>query len=305
MDKLKDFHRKFRFFIRSQELRYLAYRELPFVWVKNRKLNYKIISLNEASGHKKSDTIFVLGSGPSVSNLAKEQWECISKHDSFGINFSFLLNFVPTFYSMEDGKIKWYRDFIEQKFKPYRKRFSETIWFISERHTFRFIHPRLTPGFFPVNPMCCFYDYPRAIELKEDRDFTEEDFTRYSLVYRGSLSVVLHLVDRIGYKNIVLLGVDLHTCSHFFDDLEYMEPCVEKNIEDMKPLIEKDRNIRDDGEVKFESMIPKGGKYRTMEEYLYALNDLYLRPNGRCLYVPNRNNMLYPRLDLYPWRNNL
>lgn len=290
MNILKSLYREFRSFIRSQRLRYLPYRKIPFIWLKNRRLNYKIISLNEVKRYKKSDTIFILGSGPSIKELTKEQWQHISKHDSFGINFSFLLDFVPTFHSMEDGKTSWLRSFIEQKLKPYRKKFSNTVWFISNRHLSRFIHPRLTPNFFPENPICCFYKFPKQINLKEDRPFRVEDFTENSIIYRGSLSVVLYLIDRLEYKNIVLLGMDLHTPEHFYNNMPEMEEYVKR---------EKAVYVGD----KFEYMIPKNNKFRPFDEYLYALNNFYFNPKNINLYIGIKNNLLYPKIKIYNWNN--
>lgn len=290
MNGLKGLYNKVRFFIRSQKLRYLPYRKLFFVWLKNRHMRYKMISLHEGKTYKKSDTIFVLGSGPSINKVTEEQWDYISKHDSFGINFSFLFDFVPTFQSLEDGKIKWYRNFIEERFEPYRKKLSRTVWFISERHMARFIHPRLTPQFFPENPVCCFYKYPKPIQISEDRPFRKEDFLNNSIVYRGSLSIVLYLIDKLEYKNIVLLGIDLHTSQHFFYDMNEMKPYVEyqKKIHD--------RNI-------FHYMIPKPGKYRPFDEYLFALNNLYFRPKNINLYIGTKDNLLYPNLEVYSWNS--
>jgi hypothetical protein len=291
MNTLKSLYREFRFFIRSQRLRYLPYHKIFFIWVKNRKLNYKIIALDEAKEHKKSDTIFILGSGPSIKELTKEQWQHISKHDSFGINFSFLLDFVPTFHSMEDGQTKWMRGFIEERISPYRKKFSNTVWFISNRHLSRFIHPRLTPEFFPENPICCVYKFPKSIELSEDRPFIREDFTKNSIIYRGSLSVVLYLADLIGYKNIVLLGIDLHTPEHFFYDM----PEMEEYVKIQKAIHDKD---------KFQYMIPKPNKSRPFDEYLYALINFYFKPQNINLYIGHKENLLSEGLRLYPWSEN-
>lgn len=286
MDKVKNFIKKIKFFIRSQRLRYLPYRKVLFTWISNRQLRYKMISKDEAKKYKRSNIIFVLGSGPSIKRLTKEQWEYIGQHDSFGINFSFLLDFTPTFHSMEDGKIRWYRRFMEERLQSRRKRLSETVWFISERHLTRFIHPRLTPLFFPENPICCIYKYPKPIILNENRPFRKEDFIKNSIVYRGSLSVVLYLIDKLVYKNIVLLGIDLNTPEHFF-----------YNMEEMKPYVEYQRKRHD--KDKYQYMLTKPGKYRPFDEYLYEVNDLYFKPKGVNLFVGSTESILADRIPVY------
>ncbi len=51
--------------------------------------------------YKKSDTIFILGSGSSVNDLTEENWTVINSHDSIGFNFWLIHEFVPTFYFIE------------------------------------------------------------------------------------------------------------------------------------------------------------------------------------------------------------
>jgi hypothetical protein len=104
------------------------------------------------------------------------------------------------------------------------------------------------------------------------------------------MCVGLHFADLLGYRNIVLLGVDLHTPRHFYDDHE---------------VLKEERNKyntfhRDHSEGLFESMIPKGNQFRTMEEYYYAVNQLYFRPKGVNLYVGNASNTLCPAINEYP-----
>ncbi|MCK4809394.1 MAG: hypothetical protein KAS99_00450 [Candidatus Omnitrophica bacterium] len=287
MSVLKIFYRKIRAFIRNQKERYIPYRKIISVWLKNKNQPYKMISLDEAKRYKKSDTIFILGSGPSIKDLTQEQWKHIDKHDSFGINFSHLLDYVPTYYSLEDGHTKWFRRFVEEKLRPYRKKFSSSVWCISDRHIGRFIHPRLAPAFFPENPLCYFYKFPPTLEFKEDRPFRKEDFAK-SIIYRGSLSTVLYLIDKIGYKNIVLLGIDLHTPEHFFYNMKEMEEYVK---------MQKDIHDKD----KFQYMILKKNKVKPFDEYLCALDKLYFAPKGVNLYMGGRDKVIYPRLKIYKW----
>ena len=88
------------------------------------------------------------------------------------------------------------------------------------------------------------------------------------------MCVGLHFADLLGYRNIVLLGVDLHTPRHFYDDHEVLKD--ERN--------KYNPSHRDHSEGLFESMIPKGNQFRTMEEYYYAVDQLYFRPKGVHLY---------------------
>ena len=68
------------------------------------KKNYKNITLNELRDAKSSETIVLLGSAPSINDITQKEWEQIKTCDSFGINFWYLNDFVPTYYFMEPPK---------------------------------------------------------------------------------------------------------------------------------------------------------------------------------------------------------
>src|SRR5690606_5685681 len=51
--------------------------------------------------YKRSDTIFLLGSGPSINRITAQQWANIKQHDSIGFNFWLAHKFIPTFYMLQ------------------------------------------------------------------------------------------------------------------------------------------------------------------------------------------------------------
>src|SRR5205823_1453288 len=66
-----------------------------------RSLGIALLHQVDLSTYKKSDTIFLLGSGPSINHISPDRWACIAQHDSIGFNFWVLHPFVPTLYSFE------------------------------------------------------------------------------------------------------------------------------------------------------------------------------------------------------------
>jgi hypothetical protein len=268
--------------------RHVTYPRQIVRWFKNRNLQFRIISFEEARGYKRSDTIFILGSGPSIMDITPAQWSHIKKHDTFGINFSFLLDFVPTFHQQEYGRMGWRMKDIFMETLSRRESYNKTVWFISSQDNKRGLHPRYTPELLPKNPLCCIYKHPPAIKWESDRPFNKESFKR-SVVYRASLSRVLYLVLEMQYKHIVLLGVDLETPAHFYDDMEEMKEFSIKR----KEYILK-HNID-----KFDSMFYKAEKYHPFDVYLYALNDYVLKPKGINLYIGRKGGLLYPKIPYY------
>jgi hypothetical protein len=270
----------------ERKLRYLGYGAQAWAWL-TRRPDWETFTLAELAARRRSDTLFVIGSGPSIRELTPGQWAHVGRHDSFGVNFSFLLDFVPTYHVMEDGKRPWHRALTRQVLAPRRGKLAPSIWFISNRHTRRLIHPRYTPELFPEPARVCEFVMPPRLLLGRDRPFTAADFAE-SLRYRGTMSLVLHLGRALGYRRFVLLGVDLHTPRHFFEGLPEMRPYLENVSDDQL-----------DDRRPFPLMEVKDGLFRPLDEFLYALNELDFRPHGRELLVGHPGSVLRPRLAGY------
>lgn len=255
-----------------------------YLWIKNYNHPYQWVDPNDWGNFKQSDTIFIFGSGPSINEITENQWEIIKRHDTFGLNAAFLLNYPTTYYYL--GHELSSRNVMLKAFSDKRSLFNDTLWFYQSKSLYRLIHPRIIPEYFPTRVKLAHYNWPPNINLDMDRPFQESDFQQ-SLSYRNIMSFALHIVDYLGYKNIVLLGVDLDTYGHFYDNYEVMK--VE--VKDYKNKMSKN--------VVFESMIPKGNKYRTMEEYYYAVNELYFKNKQTNLFVGNKYNLLSPKIPYY------
>ena len=161
------------FFLKDDNRPYISFVDRLKIRLKKGENYHKIINLSQMQKFKRSDTIFLLGSGPSMLDITKEQWKYLNKHDTFGINYSFLLDHIPRFHHQETGRTKASREFFKIIFSSKRKMYHKTIWFVSSREYKRRLHPKYMPEFFPENPTCCFYKYPFPVEMKENRPFTD------------------------------------------------------------------------------------------------------------------------------------
>lgn len=289
--KTKDFLHDVKGILKDHhQHKYISYSAALGNWIKNRDINYEIYTLETVKKFVTSDTVFVLGSGPSLNLLTKEQIGLISKHNSFGINFSFLKEeLVPTYHLMSYERNKSDQQDIMDRLIPRRKLYQEVVFFLSHKALLRLAHPRTIPSFFPINPKCCLHVLPKSINLEKIRPFSDEDFDK-TLFYRGTITLVLDLVLGLGYKNIVLLGVDIDKPKHYYDDMAEMKYFVEK--------LNKYREENAFGE-KREAMVPKGNKYHSIDVYFFALKDYLERRRGVKLFVGYKDNMLYPKLPAY------
>ena len=190
------------------------------LWLKNRDYAYSFVPQAKWAEFKTSDTIFLFGSGPSVNDITSAQWQIIQKNDSFGLNYVFLTKQPMTYFYL--GYEPSSNQILSQSFKKeYRRIYSNSLWFVPTKVFYRLTHPRTVPEFFPYNPMIAKFSIPPAIIIRNGQSFTKNDFEK-SLLYRGCIGIGLHMACLLDYKKIVLMGIDLHTYKHFYDDFEVM-----------------------------------------------------------------------------------
>ncbi len=272
-------------------VRYVSIPKTILNWYKNGEKKYICLSLKEVNNkYQKSDTIFILGGGESINDVTDEQWDHIAKHDSFAMNWWPVHPFIPTFYYTNYPRQKKYRDKLEEAITRRKKDYINTVFFVSgNRATKRGIHPRILPGFFSANPICCFYNYSNPIQLAKEEPFAAKSFEK-TLYYRGGLSLILDLVNQMEYKNIILMGVDLRNRVHFYDHHPNMQWQFQLGYS--IPL-EVKRN------EKQSTTLTKGGTKLPMDQYLYAVNDYYFKPGGINLFVGSDKSILEPKISLY------
>jgi hypothetical protein len=288
MNRIREEYAAFKksFFLK----RYFSLMDAFAKWNQNKDIPYSMVSFDQWKKFKKSETLFIFGSGPSINDLTPDQWAHIQRHDTLGLNFAFLTKRPMTYFYLgyePDSKDSIFNNFTSDV----RELYKDTLWFYPTFNYYRLLHPLTIPEFFPPNVKIANFRFPTPINLLNDRPFMAEDFKK-SLTYRGVMGVGLHLADILNYKKIVLLGVDLHTYRHFFDEIETIkEERVHYNA-----MFEKVGY--------FESMIPKENKFRTMDEYYYGVRELYFNPKNIEIYITTEDSILRPRMPLYNWNLN-
>jgi len=268
--------------------RYVGFRDAARRWKANAEVAYDIFGLEGALRFKTSDTVFILGSGPSLGRIQGPIAEEVSRCDSISLNFSMMYPHTkPAYLLLSYEREGIARDVLCRELAAHRARLADSVFLLSRKMLWRLGHPRVLPEFFPENPLCWLYDIPPAISFSTARDFRDEDFDK-TLVYRGSMTVALHVAVTLGYKNIVLVGVDPNTSEHFFDSYPSMTDYVE--FQKSRPHIKR---------VMTENMYPKTGKIHAIDVYLYALREYLARKKGVQLHVAFEDSVLCPGLPAY------
>jgi hypothetical protein len=257
------------------------------------KYSLKLIDQFKSDFTRKSDTLFILGSGDSINMIDDTQWDEISKHDSVGFNFWLLHKFVPSFYVFEESLDKE-RNFIFYKNLYVKKDDYKNTPFIVKDIEYKGISTELIPSNLRNN----IYLSTEMVIQNTDSKYLEYFFIkginfiksknkkklRVLLKKSGSLSYLLFLGEALGYKKIVLCGIDLNNSKYFYDRY---------NIENLTiPINYKNKDYIHPTNERTKTNTP-------MSEVVLLINDLLLKREGVKLYVGNKISALYPSLDCY------
>ncbi|WP_282611380.1 hypothetical protein [Pelagibius sp. Alg239-R121] len=193
---------------------------------------------------RKSDRVFILGSGPSINKLLQSDFDQISKDDSWGLNLWFVHDFVPGFYFTQLGK-KTVRgaavmDLLDDMFLKVASKYKDTKFiikggdfqhgyeifetdgfkkFAKSGHTSISVLPvLLIPKGVQNDPLTLFDDLRRAALLSHGSGVCPP-----VPQIRNSIGLLIMLAVQMGYKEIVLCGVDGKSNDHFYDQEKYLE----------------------------------------------------------------------------------
>ncbi|MFU2109639.1 hypothetical protein ACLRAH_03740 [Glaesserella parasuis] len=207
---------------------YIFFRVI-FLKIMNRLKSINQINFEEL---KKSDTLFILGSGSSINDLSSSDWEHISKHDSVGFNFWFLHDFVPSYYVYEESLDQRRNDIFYEILDDKKELYKNTVFLVKDIErkgkTLHKIPSSIKNNFYLAPSMSFtsnFLDENKFFYmLNEIIPFLKKvNSNRIRLLFnrKASLIYIVMLSYLLGYKKVVLCGVDLNNNHYFFDDVKY------------------------------------------------------------------------------------
>tara|TARA_B100000900_G_scaffold387880_1_gene379476 strand:+ start:202 stop:1077 length:876 start_codon:yes stop_codon:yes gene_type:complete len=253
----------------------------------------KPLIINDLIHKKKSDTLFILGSGSSINHISDKLWHRISEMDSIGLNFWILHDFVPTFLKFElplrdnQERSKLFSEYFEDKWQLYEKSTLIYNHYNDEQPLPAFIKSKLEikDFYFPK------YLYvPGTLESTVEMNLNSyfnyiKFFQSKSILFAktGSLISTISIGLLLDYKNIVLCGVDLSDTKYFFDDNYYKSKF---------PDIDADQP----GEVHL--TIDKSKKSITIDTIIKILNYINVK-RGNNIFIENSSSVLSNILPVY------
>ena len=244
---------------------------------------------------KTSDVLFVLGSGPSINRISPERWRAIAQHDSAGLNFWLFHPFVPRFYFFESiGDFEpGYNEFLAvagRRAADYRE-VIKVVTFVhgSGQQTFGQVFQG-DQNFYAASALQTPARNEReigfAIEYLARRGAFDAGAGRQPFFkHASSLSLMISVATCMGYKKIVLCGVDLKTQEYFYQD--------PKLFPEGAKLETAPRAQVHATQVAQEWLVP-------ISIVLERLRVQVLKPRGIELYVEHRGSVLWPAIEEAP-----
>jgi len=240
---------------------------------------------------KKSETLVILGSGESINKISEEEYNKLKLCDTFAMNFWCYHSFVPDFYCFEGfyGSID---SFNLWKSRVNSEQYSNTIFMGNARGVYKTLG-NLAESFltFPENVQRTLIYYKcNPIFVSQRQQFGDKHIKRFKSsksptgpfqTFKGSLSIAIQFGYIMGYKRLVLYGVDLNNSGYFWKNWN-----IVSHIKTNAGKVDKDLH-----DTAKETKFSKG-----IQSYIYFISENIFKPKGILLQVANKNSLLYPTI---------
>jgi hypothetical protein len=203
-------------------LRLFPYRIGPWLRFELNRGRYRLLDEAEVRLSRRSDTVFIFGSGWSLTELGTQDWKAIAEHDTLGFNWFVNQRFVRCDFHLIRGipdsdltRSVWRRQ-LAQYFTAIgsNPHFSDTVFLVQTGFRAlngnRAIGLRLLPERNPV-----FLWRTNMRDELPSRTFAD------GLVHgHSTLNECINFAFLAGWKRVVLAGVDLYDRRYFWLDPE-------------------------------------------------------------------------------------
>jgi hypothetical protein len=198
-------------------VRYFPTRFAAWTACRRRLSRYQVLNENELKQTRKSDTVFVFGSGYSLHDLTPEEWRAIEEHDTVGFNWFVHQRFVRCDYQLireitnKDLDERVWRADLDRYFDLLKSnpKFSRTVLLIQTG--FRAMNGNRAIGL-GLAPS----DRPVFLWRSHSRDAPTTSLSDGLSHGRGTLADSVNFAYVMGWKTIVLVGVDLYDRRYFW-----------------------------------------------------------------------------------------
>lgn len=246
--------------------------------------------IEKLSKYRKADTVVLLGSGSSIKRITPAQWKIIRDCDTLALNnWVYHPTFVPDFYMIE---CKHY-DFqiVQRRLAQKREQYKDCRFIFPVKKKVR-LKNRPPVWLREVVPWdASIFEYHAVLrDPKRRSKAVNANYKPHPRMltksYDASLTLALELLWVMGYKTIVLCGVDLKDSYYFWSggEPEYGE---------VHHLTNKAHEGKDPHQPHATIIV---------KDFITDFSKRWMWNQGRKMYVGNPDTALYPEIPLIDWR---
>lgn len=202
----------------TEAVRLFPVRVGPWIRSVANRPRYHFVDETELRARRRSDTVFIFGSGSSLNDLSANEWEEIAHHDTFGFNWFVHERFVRCDFHLIRGipdtdlDPKVWRPQLAEYFRLIRTNpfFAETAFLVHSG--FRAINGNRTIGYRSLPTESPVFRWRTNV-----RDELPSDSFRKGLVHgHSTLQECINAAYLLGWRRIILAGVDLYDRRYFW-----------------------------------------------------------------------------------------
>jgi len=189
-------------------------------WQRERsnRRSYHALSEGEVRASRKSDTVFIFGSGYSLNDISSDEWRHFEKHDTLGLSGFIYQKWVRVDYHLirgwvevKAGAFNWQAH--TQDFAAVlnsNAHFKDTVLILQGEYLAQFCNALVGYGLLRHGTRIFRYRTARGVKAPTQR-FAEGLSHAY-----GTISDAINFAYCMGWAQIVLVGVDLYDSRYFW-----------------------------------------------------------------------------------------
>ncbi len=262
------------------------------------KINYRPLLKNKTG----DNTMYILGTGESVNEYTKSDWERIRQGYSVGLNMWVFHDFIPNILQLELlSENDSYLENLIQIFERRQKEYANTKFFFKSNYLLQWryknIHKffRQMPKSLKENiyliadfqvPGSDLSEFTRSVRWLDAIGFfqAKHKFHPFTAQPRASLGLAVLFSIQAGFKHIALCGVDLNNDDHFYDNTDYYFDKYDIKY------------TRSPKKISMHLTNDENFSQLTISRVLMILYQEVCKPRGIQMSVGSRNSALFPLL---------
>lgn len=251
----------------------------------------------------KGEIFFVLGCGSSINAISPKTWQMIKSNTSIGLNQWICHEHVPNYLMLEGmrreassnanldiyySNLKLWRDI---NVSNYLDKNPETI--VLGKDILNTILPQRFGHYLDGERGFVIPKFTIPGRNNLSKDFSIRVLSRLVLLdqlpffSRSSITLAISFGYSLGFKKIVLCGVDLKDANYFWDSQYYLA----NEFVSRPPSTSSILSVHGTVDKKIDAV--------TVDENIYSINESFLRPRGVELTVISDTSRLFPRIGKF------